>query len=129
MPYKNAEHRRAYEARHAHKKNLRRSHGLALDQLAALRKQQGNLCYLCGDELGAGDRDVFIDHDHRCCRTRRSCSFCRRGLACNNCNVGIGMFSDDPDRMRRVADALEQAIADVTVRLASKPQQLDLLGL
>jgi hypothetical protein len=30
-------------------------------------------------------------------------------LACPACNQGIGQFNDDPDRMRRVAAALEVA--------------------
>jgi hypothetical protein len=52
---------------------------------------------------------VHIDHDHSCCRGKKSCGTCVRGLACGDCNTGVGLFGDDPERMRRVADSLEMA--------------------
>jgi hypothetical protein len=96
---------------------------------ATFWEAQGGCCYLCGDELNEGPlsggrgRGTTIDHDHRCCPEHRSCPICRRGLACNSCNAGIAYFKDDPGRLRRVADALEQANALVGERLKGRPEQ------
>jgi len=94
----------------------RSRHGLTPEAWAAMWSAQDNCCYLCGGELGVG-KSVHIDHDHRCCPQGRSCQFCRRGLACNNCNVAIALVGDDPARLRRMADALERAQAQVTEHL------------
>src|SRR6185312_16910761 len=62
--------------------------------------QQG-LCYLCGDPLSTESyRDIHVDHDHTCCPKGRTCAFCRRGLACDRCNMLIGAAGDDPDLLR-----------------------------
>ncbi len=86
---------------------------------------------------GRSDRRSVIDHDHDCCRpmpTRRgvrtgSCSYCRRGLACERCNHVIGHAGDDPERLRRIADNLAAVLPTVAARLARKPQQVTLFDL
>ena len=96
-------------------------HGTDWRQLfAALWEAQDGKCYLCGDELHPElARAVHLDHDHRCCPKARSCEKCRRGLACADCNRLIGCAKDDPKRLRRIADNLERAYADVTQRLTT----------
>jgi Recombination endonuclease VII len=94
---------------------------------AEMWERQHGRCYLCGDDLRSlPSANVHVDHDHRCCPPSRSCAYCRRGLACNNCNSLIGFARDDPDRLRRIVDNLELAVADVTRRLAGKHEQLTL---
>lgn len=56
-------------------------------------------CALCG----AVDVDLVIDHDHRCCPTERACGKCVRGLLCRPCNVGLGMFKDNPELLLAAA--------------------------
>lgn len=103
-------------------------HRMRPEDKAAMWQAQGGRCYLCGDELPL-DKAV-IDHDHRCCPRRRnqswSCPDCRRGLACHPCNLIVGHAGDDPDRLRRIAAALEPANLAVTQRLASRPQPMTL---
>jgi hypothetical protein len=78
--------------------------------VARMAEEQGGMCYLCTEPLDfETPRRVHIDHDKNCCRGRRSCGTCIRGLACSKCNAGIGHFGDNADRMRRVADNLEMA--------------------
>lgn len=85
---------------------------------------QDGCCYLCGDPLPPDDpHAVAIDHDHRCCPKERTCGVCRRGLACGRCNRLIGLADDDPERIRRIAAALEYAIKLVTERLARRETQ------
>ncbi len=96
-----------------------------VEVFAATWQVQGGRCYLCGDDLVA--EQAFIDHDHRCCPPARSCAYCRRGLACPNCNSMIGFAQDDPARLRQMADNLEAALKDVDARLAMKPEQDTLL--
>lgn len=108
------------EARWAHEIGYR--HGMTPAQWQAMRDEQGGLCYLCLRPLPEGAREIVVDHDHRCCPPRRSCRLCRRGLACRNCNTGIGALGDSPERMRLAADNLERAQAAALVRIASAPQ-------
>ena len=85
--------------------------------------QQG-MCYLCGDPLQRDvPRAIHLDHDHACCPLAKSCERCRRGLACKDCNRMIGIAKDDPDRLRRMADGLERAKADVALRM-QQPRQI-----
>ena len=96
------EQQRAYSMKHRH--------GLTPETWSDLLSAQDGRCYLCTEPLDTESRTgVHVDHDHACCRGKRSCGSCIRGLACQKCNQGIGQFGDDPDRMRLVADNLEMA--------------------
>lgn len=41
-------------------------------------------CTICGD-----DGDLVVDHDHKTNKIR--------GILCNRCNKGLGLFRDNPD--------------------------------
>lgn len=85
-------------------------YNLTIGQWRDLLTAQNGSCYLCGDPLDEEKaRGVHVDHDHACCDSEKSCGRCVRGLTCDPCNRGLGHFRDDPNRMRRVADALEAA--------------------
>lgn len=70
---------------------------------------QDSLCYLCGDSLDFDLAHVDHDHTHEACEGK-GCRHCVRGLVHTQCNTAIGLLGDDPDRLRRVADGLQQAI-------------------
>lgn len=82
----------------------------------AIFTAQGGRCYLCRDPLEVQENglkrgeNVHIEHDHRCCPTKRSCARCRRGLSCPRCNLLIGRVADDPALLRLIADNLEKAL-------------------
>jgi hypothetical protein len=88
------------------------THGLTDEQYNALLESQGGGCAICGTtEPGGTSKKFHIDHDHSCCEGSRLCGECIRGLLCNSCNLGIGLFGDDPARLRSAANYQEQYVA------------------
>ena len=57
-------------------------------------RQRFKKCLICG----YGER-LHVDHNHG---TREI-----RGILCTGCNLGLGAFQDNPDRLRRAAQYLE----------------------
>lgn len=92
---------------------LKSKFGMTVEQWRAMRVEQGDACYLCGDALDSAH--IHVDHSHACCPGKKSCGKCVRGLACRWCNQGIGQFRDDPARMIRAANALRAANLRVTL--------------
>lgn len=77
--------------------NLAR-YGLTPASYEVLLNFQGGRCALChGDEPG-GQGTWHVDHDHATGRVR--------GLLCTHCNVGLGMFRDNPDLLAAAIDYL-----------------------
>lgn len=102
-------------------RRLRSRHGMRLAQWWAIYERQDGKCYL--RPLPGDRRGVDVDHQHGHCEKDRSCSLCRRGLACHDCNSGIGFFGDSPERLRAAADNLERAQAMARARIMSAPRQ------
>ena len=64
---------------------LRRKFGLTTEALAAVVDKQGGGCAICG---GAAEH---IDHDHE--------TGAVRGVLRLSCNMGLGHFRDEPERL------------------------------
>lgn len=45
------------------------------------------------------DLEMHVDHDHLCCPGKTTCGRCIRGYICRDCNLGLGRFSDSPERL------------------------------
>ena len=62
---------------------------------------QGHSCAICGgvDEDG---RNLSVDHDHKTGYVR--------GLLCSQCNLGLGCFKDEHDRLKGAIDYLDDAV-------------------
>lgn len=76
-------------------------YGMTLDEYEALYRAQGGVCKIChGGPHGGPDwaRKQWLSVDH-CHETGRI-----RGLLCDDCNIGLGKFAEDP---KRLATALE----------------------
>lgn len=108
--------------------SLRSAHGMTPEQWHAMWEAQGGMCYLGNHPLPDSRNRTVVDHDHNCCPNGRSCKFCRRGLACANCNSAIGLLSEDPALLRTVADNLERAHTRTAALIATKPAQMALLA-
>jgi hypothetical protein len=94
---------------------------------AAMWDAQQGRCYLC--ERPMTPAEAFMDHWHGCTGhggPKRSCRYCRRGLAHPKCNSLIGFIGDDPAILRIIADNLERANADIKARQAVMPQHITL---
>lgn len=85
-----------YKAKHKID-DRRRRRGFSDEEYNAMLVDQKGCCAICGAELW--DK-LFADHRHDTMQPR--------GLLCNRCNVGIGMFKDDPAYLRAAADYLER---------------------
>lgn len=68
---------------------------------------QGHRCAICGSPDPETRSGWAIDHDHGCCDGPKSCGKCVRGLLCNNCNAGLGFFSDNADRLVRAVEYIK----------------------
>lgn len=80
-------------------------YGITEDQMLQMLIDQGGGCAICGTL----DATWCIDHDHACCSdVHKTCGKCVRGILCNECNLGIANFSDDPKRLLSAVDYLTQ---------------------
>lgn len=79
------------------KSHLKSLYGLTQEDVLAALEAQSGLCLICGVEMetGRGARSMTVDHDHETGEFR--------GLTCSNCNRGLGLFGDDPDRLTAAA--------------------------
>ena len=79
-------------------------YGVSREQFEAIRTAQNGGCAICGCVRGrmfkGKPRDLAVDHDHETWRIR--------GLLCDDCNIGLGLFQDDPMRLMNAAVYLAQ---------------------
>jgi len=71
-------------------------YGLTSSDVATMLKEQHGCCAICEDTLSK----FVVDHDHP--------TGAVRALLCNACNVGIGQFRDDIQRLQRAIGYLER---------------------
>lgn len=74
-------------------------YGMTVDQFRSMTEQQGGVCAIC--RRRAKTPRLHVDH----CHTTGAV----RGLLCEKCNVALGLFDDDPERMREAATYLEKS--------------------
>lgn len=76
--------------------------GMTMDDKITMRDAQSNRCKICKIEF-ADDKSACIDHCHKTGKVR--------GLLCKKCNSGIGMFGDDPEKVRKAHEYLMSSMA------------------
>lgn len=75
---------------------LRFNYGLSLAQYETLLEKQEGLCAICRlPNTSKRRKYLAVDHDHETQEVR--------GLLCDQCNVGLGSFKDDPELLRRAS--------------------------
>jgi hypothetical protein len=75
--------------------HFRRNYGISACEVAEMTERQAGCCAICGQPA-----DLVVDHDHDTGRTR--------ALLCQGCNLGLGQFQDDPERLMAAAAYLLQ---------------------
>lgn len=78
------------------KRHLLNSYNLDWAEYLRMVDEQKGRCFLCGSRGSGKDKKLCVDHNHTTGKIR--------GLLCWNCNVGIGLFKEDPDLLRKVID-------------------------
>lgn len=88
--------------RRARRAELRRLrvHGLTTSEFASLLNNQDNCCAICRCAF-VHDQQRHVDHDHETGKLR--------GILCAACNLGIGMFHDNPAVLLKAVDYLRSA--------------------
>lgn len=60
---------------------------------------QGNRCSICNKPF-ANESETRVDHDHK---TKKI-----RGILCNKCNIGLGLFLESVEILKKAIDYLEK---------------------
>jgi hypothetical protein len=79
---------------------IMRNYGLAKGDFERMLDEQQNKCAICGFEFHDEGKSTrpHIDHCHN--------SGDVRGLLCSLCNIGLGHFKDDPQRLQSAIEYL-----------------------
>lgn len=80
-----------------------KNHGITVSQYEEALERQVGRCWICLVAFSGLNKSPNIDHDHK------SGNF--RGLLCGQCNIGLGAFCDDIERMRTAISYLEGGYA------------------
>ena len=78
--------------------NRLNKYGITYQEYFKLLAKQGNTCAICGS-MEWGPKGPALDHCHFSGRVR--------GLLCNWCNQGLGIFEDDITRLQRAIEYLK----------------------
>jgi hypothetical protein len=81
---------------HIRAANLKRNYGITIAEFDAMLLGQGGVCKICGGDNSG--KVLHVDHNHRTGNIR--------ALLCGPCNVGLGSFKDDVERIMRAAEYL-----------------------
>lgn len=81
------------------KRWLSNIYGISQEQYDALVSSQGSKCWICG-KPAEGERNgkLSVDHNHVTDEVR--------GLLCQMCNAGVGMFCDSVENLSRAIEYL-----------------------
>jgi len=76
--------------------HLKFRYGMSLEEYEALLKKQDNKCAICREPF---TKTPHTDHSYETGQVR--------GILCVSCNVGMGLFKDSPDLLKKVIAYLE----------------------
>lgn len=80
---------------------LKECYGITIDDYQNILDSQNGCCAICKSDRAKSYKFFAVDHCHSTGKIR--------GLLCEGCNTGIGLFKDNPEFLRVAADYLESA--------------------
>lgn len=80
-------------------RHVKTLYGIELEEVDAMEREQGGVCAICRQTCNVR-RSLAVDHDHQTGKVR--------GLLCQKCNRGLGLFNDDPGRLAAAIDYLKR---------------------
>lgn len=92
---KNPEKRKAIVERSILKHPHTRRNRIYKINIAEIEKIQNNMCAICGEK-----KKLLADHCHKTNKFR--------ALLCNDCNLGLGRFYDDVNRLKKAIKYLNK---------------------
>lgn len=81
---------------------LRTNYGIGIDEYNAILESQAFGCAICGKDKEKNRTNLAVDHCHKTMRVR--------GLLCESCNKGLGLFMDNPEILLRAVEYLRRDI-------------------
>lgn len=83
-------------------RHIKTKYGLSPEQYHQLFVDQKNQCLICREDVQpfSGVRGSAVDHNHRTGQVR--------GILCASCNVGLGMFKEDPKLLEQAIQYLKE---------------------
>lgn len=93
------------------RRGLWKKYKIRYEQALEMLERQFWACAVCKTPfvwgIDGGSPGMNVDHDHNCCSNARiGCGKCVRGLLCNGCNGGMGLFKDNPANLIAAAEYL-----------------------
>lgn len=88
-----------------------KKYGLTQEAHSRILESQDGKCAIC--RRPPVGRSLAVDHCHR--------TGIVRGLLCSRCNMGIGLFADDPGLFRTCIDYLEAVRPSATADTSDNP--------
>lgn len=85
-------------AKYNRRKHTLKEKAISPEDYDWLLAAQGGRCAICARKSA---RTLHVDHDHHTGKIR--------GLLCDNCNLGMGHFQDDPGLITKALQYLEEA--------------------
>jgi hypothetical protein len=80
-------------------KELTKKFGISFEEYNEILKYQNNCCAICGKPCEENKKMLSVDHDHKTNKIR--------GILCDLCNRGLGVFRDDTTILNKAIKYLE----------------------
>jgi len=80
------------------KNSYARYYGITLEEYEVLLIKQNNVCAICSASTGSNNKRLAVDHNHQ--------TGVVRGLLCDDCNIGLGKFKDNPNLLIKAINYL-----------------------
>ena len=93
-----------YHCKACRKEESLKQYGLSLKDYAKMFKEQNESCKICKTKIPKGtatDNRFYVDHCHT--------TGIVRGLLCNSCNHGLGMFCDNIQFLEKAINYLKES--------------------